>query len=173
MEEMSDRVIDVAGHMQKYAAPDTIYVPREVLEKSKAHEGFKPANANVDGYEVYTWKAPTADPTATVLRGKVVVDGIVTNPRARAQAQPEADKSASNLGSLSDLSSPGAGGSLSDLVNPSTTYQSLIRETAPISEKTGSGGQVVMASDKTMLRPPPNRLGKYELKRELGRGAMG
>jgi serine/threonine-protein kinase len=48
----------------------------------------------------------------------------------------------------------------------------MVRETASIAEKTG-GGQLAMATDKTMLRPPPNRLGKYELKREIGRGAMG
>jgi hypothetical protein len=57
-----------------------------VLERTKQHDGFKPANATVDGFEVYEWKAPSADPTATVLRGKIVVDGIATDPHQRAQA---------------------------------------------------------------------------------------
>jgi tRNA A-37 threonylcarbamoyl transferase component Bud32 len=168
MEEMSDRVIDVAGHMQKYATPDTIFIPREVLEKSKAHDGFNPGNATVDGYEVYSWKAPSADPTATVLRGKIMVDGVVTNPHqqvATQEAPAAAPKtSLSNLNALSDLSSPSQYGA------------GYIPETAPISAKmadAGSTGGVVMASDKTQLRAPPNRLGKYELKREIGRGAMG
>jgi serine/threonine-protein kinase len=50
------------------------------------------------------------------------------------------------------------------------------RETAPIAAKTGGtqgSGSPLMAADKTMLKPPPNRLGKYELIREIGRGAMG
>jgi class 3 adenylate cyclase/tRNA A-37 threonylcarbamoyl transferase component Bud32 len=171
MEEMSDRVIDVAGHMQKYAKPDVIYIPREVLERSKAHDGFKPANAQVDGYECYEWKAPSADPTATVLRGKVVIDGLVTDPHQRAQAladagmSPEPAKtSVSHLNTLSDLSTPG-------------THGSSVRATASIAEKMGGShgthSGVIMASDKTMLRPPPDQLGKYELKREIGRGAMG
>ena len=168
LEEMSDRVIDVAGHMQKYAAPDSIFIARDVLEKSTAHGGFRPGNATVDGYEVYVWKAPTAEPTATVMRGKVVVDGVVTDPHQRAQpaplAPPAPERSSPGM-SLSNLSA------LSDLSNPTG---SGIRETASIAEKMGStGGGVIMAADKTMLRPPPNKLGKYELKREIGRGAMG
>ena len=165
MEEMSDRVIDVAGHMQKYAAPDSIYVPRDVLEKSTAHEGFKPANATVDGYEVFTWKAPSADPTATVLRGKMMVDGVATDPHGVARPapaeQPPAKASTSNLNALSELA---------DLSNPTGTNHNAF---SPISGKTAGASRVIMASDKTMLQPPPNLLGKYELKREIGRGAMG
>jgi class 3 adenylate cyclase len=57
MEEMSDRVIDVAGHMQKYAAADTIFLSKQVVNLL-AHlprEGFSPANTNVDGFEAYKW----------------------------------------------------------------------------------------------------------------------
>jgi serine/threonine-protein kinase len=91
-----------------------------------------------------------------------VVDGIATDPHQQAASQPQGQPpktSLSNLNALSDLSNPtGTGASNWEL--------------APIADKTG-GSQVIMASDKTMLRPPPNRLGKYELKREIGRGAMG
>jgi tRNA A-37 threonylcarbamoyl transferase component Bud32/class 3 adenylate cyclase len=161
MEEMSDHVIDVAGHMQKYAKPDTIYIARAILEKSKAHDGFKPANATVDGLEVYEWKAPSADPTATVMRGKVMVDGVATDPHLAFKVQDGVAKtSLSNLNALSDLSDPTGGISQ--------------WETAPIAAKTGpNASTVIMAADKTQLRPPPNKLGKYELKREIGRGAMG
>ena len=139
MEEMSDRTIDVAGHMQKYAAADTIFIARQVLEKAGLREGFKSADTEVDGFEVYHWKAPTADPTRTRMR-----------------VSPAERSGTGGIGSLRDLSS-------------SHVEMPAVRETASIAEKTG----VAMAADKTMLRPPPNRLGKYELKREIGRGAMG
>jgi tRNA A-37 threonylcarbamoyl transferase component Bud32/class 3 adenylate cyclase len=139
MEEMSDRVIDVAGHMQKYAAADTIFISKDALEKSSMHEGFRPADTQVDGYDVYHWKAPTADPTRTRMRL-----------------------------STAERSGTGGIGSLRDLAGTSVSSMG-VRETASIAEKTA----VAMAPDKTMLRPPPNKLGKYELKRELGRGAMG
>ena len=62
MQEMSDRVIDVAGHMQKYADPDTIFVAAPLLGKQGAGEwGFTPADTEVDGYSVAVWRGPSAD----------------------------------------------------------------------------------------------------------------
>ena len=62
MQEMSDRVIDVAGHMQKYADPDTIFVAAPLLGKHGAEEwGFTPADTEVDGYSVAVWRGPSAD----------------------------------------------------------------------------------------------------------------
>jgi class 3 adenylate cyclase len=57
MEEMSDRVIDIAGHMQKYAEPDSIFLSNTVADKLAQipKEGFRPANTKVDGLEVYKW----------------------------------------------------------------------------------------------------------------------
>jgi class 3 adenylate cyclase len=55
MEEMSDRVIDIAGHMQKYAAPNTICVAKQAIEPVDEREGFISASKVVDGYEVYMW----------------------------------------------------------------------------------------------------------------------
>lgn len=56
MEEMSDHVIDVAGHMQKYAAPNAIYIAKPSIEPLEERNGFMPASRAVDGYEVYEWK---------------------------------------------------------------------------------------------------------------------
>lgn len=55
MEEMSDRVIDIAGHMQKYAQPDTIACPKQLIKPVQQREGFKDAGRVVDGYETYQW----------------------------------------------------------------------------------------------------------------------
>lgn len=56
MEEMSDRVIDVAGHMQKYASPNSIFIAKPAIEPTNESNGFAPASRVVDGYEVYAWK---------------------------------------------------------------------------------------------------------------------
>ncbi len=57
MEEMSDHVIDVAGHMQKFADPDSVSMPEPIVKllAPLPREGFRPANKNVDGLDVYNW----------------------------------------------------------------------------------------------------------------------
>jgi class 3 adenylate cyclase len=61
MEEMSDNVIDVAGHMQKYADPDTIYVATDLIRGSKSKRDFMSADTAVDGFAVSVWRGPSAD----------------------------------------------------------------------------------------------------------------
>jgi class 3 adenylate cyclase len=56
LEEISDRVIDIAGHMQKHAQPNTICVAKIVVEPLEKRHGFVPAGRAVDGYEVYMWE---------------------------------------------------------------------------------------------------------------------
>jgi class 3 adenylate cyclase len=56
LETMADRVIDVAGHMQKYADPNTVAVAQNIVEPLSDRAGFAPAKRVVDGYEVYTWR---------------------------------------------------------------------------------------------------------------------
>jgi class 3 adenylate cyclase len=53
MEEMSDRVIDVAGHMQKHAPPNSRCIAKPAIEPLEDREGFVPVSRVVDGYEVY------------------------------------------------------------------------------------------------------------------------
>lgn len=57
MEEMSDRSIDIAGHMQKYADENTIYIGKHVIEEMSCSSNldFEPASTEVDGCEVYSW----------------------------------------------------------------------------------------------------------------------
>ncbi len=56
LEEVSDRVIDIAGHMQKAARPNTVCVAKPTIEPLNERNGFEPAGRMVDGYEVYEWK---------------------------------------------------------------------------------------------------------------------
>jgi class 3 adenylate cyclase len=55
LEAMSDRVIDIAGHMQKYAEPNTVAVARKIIEPLRERGGFEPTRKVVDGYEVSHW----------------------------------------------------------------------------------------------------------------------
>lgn len=57
MEELSDEVIDVAGHMQKYAAPGSLWLAKEVLTELESSAGFEPVTTQmVDGRVPYEWK---------------------------------------------------------------------------------------------------------------------
>lgn len=56
MEEMSDRVIDIAGHMQKYAAVNSIFINKESVAARATEFGFVPSSKIVDGCEVFEWK---------------------------------------------------------------------------------------------------------------------
>jgi class 3 adenylate cyclase len=55
LEEISDRVIDIAGHMQKHAKPNTVCVAKPAIEPLGDRIGFEPSGRVVDGYEVYEW----------------------------------------------------------------------------------------------------------------------
>ncbi|MDE2290780.1 MAG: adenylate/guanylate cyclase domain-containing protein, partial [Elusimicrobia bacterium] len=57
MEEMSDRSIDIAGHMQKYADANAIFIGKHVIEEMRTATDFQPASREVDGCEVYAWRA--------------------------------------------------------------------------------------------------------------------
>jgi class 3 adenylate cyclase len=56
MEEMTDRVIDIAGHMQKHGCVNGIAVPRQAIEPLLAEFKFSDSARVVDGCQVYEWK---------------------------------------------------------------------------------------------------------------------
>jgi class 3 adenylate cyclase len=56
LEKIADRVIDVAGHMQKQGTPGTLWLPSEVYNGLGNKAGFQPVETVVDGYQVYEWK---------------------------------------------------------------------------------------------------------------------
>ena len=60
LEEVSDRVIDIAGHMQKHAEPMTVSVAKTVVEPLTDREGFQETPKIVDGYQVYAWRGEAA-----------------------------------------------------------------------------------------------------------------
>ena len=56
LETISDRVIDVAGHMQKHAEPNTVLVARKVIEPLRQIDEFAHTSKIVDGYEASVWR---------------------------------------------------------------------------------------------------------------------
>ena len=57
LEKVTDHVIDVAGHMQKKAHPNSLWLSSEVYDRLEEKSGFHPANARVDGLTVLEWRA--------------------------------------------------------------------------------------------------------------------
>ncbi len=60
MEEITDHVIDIAGHMQKYAQPGSLWLSREALREVGELTGFNSTGQQVDGFEVMEWRATVA-----------------------------------------------------------------------------------------------------------------
>ncbi len=56
MAEMSDRVIDIAGHMQKYASGNSIFMSRQAVFSLLDRSGFEAASTEVDGLEAFVWR---------------------------------------------------------------------------------------------------------------------
>jgi class 3 adenylate cyclase len=57
MEEMTDRVVDIAGHLQKHGAPNAISISRDSIAPHLAEFEFTPTGRIVDGCEVYEWRS--------------------------------------------------------------------------------------------------------------------
>ena len=55
LEQMSDRVIDIAAHMQKSAAPNTIYIAKQIVAPVSNEQEFEPNKRIVDGLDVWEW----------------------------------------------------------------------------------------------------------------------
>jgi class 3 adenylate cyclase len=56
LETISDRVIDVAGHMQKHAEPNTVLVARKIIEPLRQLDEFTHTHHVIDGYEASVWQ---------------------------------------------------------------------------------------------------------------------
>lgn len=55
LEQFSDRVIDIAGHMQKHAPPNSILIAKQMIEPVTSRDNFIPTKRIVDGLEVCEW----------------------------------------------------------------------------------------------------------------------
>ncbi|WP_133139601.1 adenylate/guanylate cyclase domain-containing protein [Legionella genomosp. 1] len=64
LEEITDQVIDIAGHMQKHAEPGTIAISKTSIKPSEDTSGFVSNGKTVDDYEVYQWSAKKGQSTS-------------------------------------------------------------------------------------------------------------
>ena len=60
LEKVADRVIDVAGHMQKRGSPSTLWLSQDVYSLLEDKSGFRGIGQEVDGATVYEWKPENA-----------------------------------------------------------------------------------------------------------------
>lgn len=56
LEKVADHSIDVAGHMQKYAAENALQVSDAFYQKLQKRDGFEATGRDVDGFQTYEWK---------------------------------------------------------------------------------------------------------------------
>ena len=56
MEEMTDRVIDIAGHMQKYGCIDGVSISKHAIEPFLSEFHFEDASRTVDDCPAFEWK---------------------------------------------------------------------------------------------------------------------
>lgn len=61
IEKLVEQTIDVAGHMQKYATPGTLWVSSDVYDALQDRAGFQPTGQEVDGYATYEWSPQSVD----------------------------------------------------------------------------------------------------------------
>ena len=62
LEKIAHQVIDLTGHMQKHANPNTLWVSDEVWKQLKNKSGFMPTKESVDGYPAFQWSPSLALP---------------------------------------------------------------------------------------------------------------
>ncbi len=60
LERLADRVIDIAGHLQKQSNRNTLWVSEEVYQHLQDKSDFRKLNKVVDGYPVYGWAVEPA-----------------------------------------------------------------------------------------------------------------
>ncbi len=101
LERVVEHVIDLAGHLQKMARPNTLWMPAEVHDKLVDQSGYQLADQTMQGRNIYEWSPRYSRP-------------------------------------------------------------------ASVTEQTAGGGRAAAVN-----LGPGQRLGRYEIVEELGRGAMG
>lgn len=77
LERVADRVIDVAGHLQKHANPNTLWVSADVYAHLQDKSGFVDLQKTVDGYKVYGWAPEPPMVSDETYVGEVVPPTIV------------------------------------------------------------------------------------------------
>lgn len=68
LEEISDHIIDTAGHFQKYTEPGSIAISKELLKYIDNQEGFYDKGYIIDDIPVLQWSLPSTIPDSHMLQ---------------------------------------------------------------------------------------------------------
>ena len=60
MEEISDQIIDIAGHMQKYANPGSLWMVEDLCGELPDASGFSSTGRKVDGFNATEWRSASS-----------------------------------------------------------------------------------------------------------------
>jgi class 3 adenylate cyclase len=72
LDRLADRVIDIAGHMQKNANPNTLWLSDAVYEQLQDKSGFFSLDKTVDGHKVHGWCLEPAMMSEDTYVGEVI-----------------------------------------------------------------------------------------------------
>jgi class 3 adenylate cyclase len=75
MEEISDQVIDIAGHMQKYANPGCLWMVDELCGDLPDATGFSNTGRQVDGLTAVEWRSSSSGIRAASSMSNATADG--------------------------------------------------------------------------------------------------
>ncbi|HXE75296.1 MAG TPA: protein kinase [Candidatus Xenobia bacterium] len=64
LERVVEHVIDLAGHLQKMARPNTLWLPAEVHDKLADQSGYQLADQTMQGRNIYEWSPRYARPSS-------------------------------------------------------------------------------------------------------------
>jgi class 3 adenylate cyclase/tRNA A-37 threonylcarbamoyl transferase component Bud32 len=116
LEKVADHVIDVAGHMQKNAAPDTLWLGKEIYDLLGDQSGFFTASQVVDGLKVYEWnpgprkaKVPTVEATAAAAFKKTLSAPTRAGAALPTPAAPPLDEETQRIGRYEVIGELGRG----------------------------------------------------------------
>jgi class 3 adenylate cyclase len=112
LEKVADRVIDVAGHMQKEGRPNCLWLGEEVYNILADKSDFRLANKEVDGFKVYEWSldAPPPEPKAAPAKPvKAAPAPIISSAPAAVDVEATSDGVLRRIGRYEILHELGRG----------------------------------------------------------------
>jgi class 3 adenylate cyclase len=109
LELLSDRALDLTGHLQKAARANSLLVSSTVYEQLHDKSGFLTAPEDVDGYSVFEWSLEPR-PVTTTVRKPAAVTATPTTPSLSQPAIGQAGGVPQRIGRYEVLAELGRGG---------------------------------------------------------------
>ena len=75
LERVVEHAVDLAGHLQKAAQPNTLWLPADLYEKLPDQTGFRATEEAVQGRKIYEWSPRPARPVSATAAGSMATAG--------------------------------------------------------------------------------------------------